>query len=120
MLLAAAIGCGDSQPSVKRYPVKGTVTYEGKPLPSGNIQFTNTADGGVDGMKIENGAFNGQVQAGKRKVEITAMKEAASPMPGVKNEVNYIPEKYNAKTTLEAEVKAGPDGTNDFKFELTP
>src|SRR4051794_11280356 len=74
-------GCGDGQKKVTRYPVSGTVTFDGKPLDAGKIQFTNPADGGIDGMEIKGGSFKGEVQAGKRKVEITAMREAGnSPM----------------------------------------
>ena len=77
------VGCGPSEPVVTKYPVSGTVTFDSKPLESGTIQFTNPADGGIDQMDVKGGSFKGEVRAGKRKVEITAMREAgAAIFPG--------------------------------------
>lgn len=119
MILTLAVcvlsGC-DTEPKVTKYPVSGTVSLDGKPIESGLIQFNNPADGGIDVMDIKDGKFAGEVRAGKRRVEITAMRDGGEgPMPGIKIQENYIPEKYNRQTTLEEEVKEGP---NEFTFEL--
>ena len=38
-LLLVVIGCGDPTGLEKRYPVSGTVTYNGQPVPKGNVYF---------------------------------------------------------------------------------
>jgi hypothetical protein len=116
LAITFASGCGPSEPVVKKYPVSGTVTFDDKPVEKGIIQFTNPADGGVDSMEITGGSFKGEVRSGKRRVEIIAKKEEPGPMPGVMNEVNYIPAKYNSQTTLEADIKEGPN--EGLKYDL--
>jgi len=100
--------------------VRGTVTVDKQPLADGQIFFQIQGKAPVV-LPIKDGAFEGKVEPGERKVEIMAYKEAASvPMEGVKFEpskVNYLPERYNTSTTLKATVtEAGP---NEFKFDLT-
>jgi len=114
LALPLVMGCGE--PTVKKYPVSGTVTFDDKPLDDGVIQFMNPEDGGIDSFPIKAGSFKGEVRSGKRKVQITANKEGPSPMPGVKAMINYIPDKYNSKTTLEEEIKAGPN--EGLKYDL--
>ncbi len=55
--LAAGFGCGGAS---QRYHVKGTVTYNGNPVPVGTIQFVPTKDnsGPAGYAKIVNGKFN--------------------------------------------------------------
>jgi len=58
--LLSAAGCGGSR--VERYDVSGTVTYDGQPIPLGQIMFQpdtsrgNTGPAGV--AKIEHGRFD--------------------------------------------------------------
>ena len=37
VLLACLVGCGE--PKLVRYPISGKVTYQGKPVPAGEIKF---------------------------------------------------------------------------------
>jgi len=116
-------GCS-GRPREKSYPVSGTVTFDGKPLPDGEIYFLG-AKGDVQTLAIKNGTFSGQVGEGSRKVQIVAYRlgksaAAESGMTGgmydQPTKENYIPAKYNAQSTLSAEVKAA--GPNQFKFDL--
>ncbi len=115
----AATGCGGSGSSA----VTGTVTFDGNPLPDGDILFVDP-DGKVapDAGKIKDGAFAFAVKPGKKKVEIRATKMVATPggkkgpMGDAEMPTDYIPEKYNAKSELTADIAAS--GTNSFEFKL--
>src|SRR5260370_36447839 len=74
-------GCGESPPPLVQ--VKGTVTVDKHPLAEGNILFI-TPGQAPETLPIKDGAFEGMVQAGERRVEILAYKDAPSvPMKDV-------------------------------------
>jgi hypothetical protein len=128
-VLAPGCSSGDGLP---REPISGTVTLDGEPLSEGAIQFSpaGTAPSGVAvsaGAVIAGGRFSiasehGLVP-GTYKVGVNAADRGSAQTgpagPGGKSIVRpkeLIPNKYNAQTTLIAEVKKG--GPNDFRFEL--
>jgi hypothetical protein len=111
------VGCG-GETSV---PISGTVTWKGEPIPEGDILFVPPEKAGVpDPGKIRDGKFAFRAQPGAKRVRI----HASRPKPGIDPVMQapqrepYIPDCYNAKTVLTAEVKA--DGPNEFHFDLTP
>lgn len=119
----ALSGCGSSDgPTTCR--VSGTVTFDGQPIPSGQIVF-ESVDGqtGSAAGKIERGQFSFRAVPGKKRVKVLAVRE----VPGKFDESNpgervplkemYIPAKYYAQTELIAEVV--PDGQNQFDFPLS-
>ncbi len=108
-------GCGGPTD----FRVFGDVTWNGKPIPEGTINFI-AEDMAVapDSAKIVNGKYDTRVKAGRKKIEVYAHR--AKPGDPVMNQMgreNYIPTKYNALSTLVREVK--PDGENHFDFALT-
>ncbi len=112
-------GCG-GEPSTAE--VSGTVTFDGQPLAEGQISFVPVAGGGKGGGgAITGGSYRVKTQPGKNKVQITASKMMPLPpgevgMDGAKEEVRqYIPEKYNAKSELTAEVP--PSGPVNFDLK---
>jgi len=110
-------GCGPSEP--KTYPVSGTVTWNGEPLPDGDIVFIDEAQEHLqDHGKIKNGKYEGRVKAGKKKVQILATKESGKfdPAMGAVPRIQYIPLRYNGETTLKTEIKT--EGENTFSFPL--
>ena len=115
-LLTLALGCGSGGPPT--YKVTGTVTCDGVPVEDGEILFIPVEkELGPDAGRIRNGGYEMRAKAGKKRVEI----RASRPLPGKRNPmgpvyVDYIPEKYNARTTLGAEVR--PDGPNRFDYQL--
>jgi hypothetical protein len=113
-----ASGCNRSGPAT--YAVSGTVNWNGAPLGDGSIVFM-AADGKTVAAAgtIRDGRFAFRAQAGKKKVEIRAVREVGEVIPamGVKARQSYIPARYNAQTILVAEV--APDGENQFKFDLS-
>src|ERR1043165_3962573 len=114
-------GCSSSPPGVPpAAQVKGTVTMDGKAVPTGEIHF------GAPGvpprvLAIKDGAFSGEAPVGKNQVEVFVYTEGAAVRGkhgGEGSKTNTVPQKYwGTNTTLSAPVTA--DGTNDFKFSLT-
>jgi hypothetical protein len=126
VLGTAAAGCGGGD-GLPRQAVSGSVTLDGKPLAGGSIQFqpgpgSSAAVSG--GAVIADGRFaiareQGLVP-GSYKVMIfshggaEAAPEAPGPQTGPPPE--RIPARYNASTTLTADV--AQDKPNEFQFEL--
>lgn len=120
------VGCGGGSTGPATFPVSGKVTFDGAPLAEGQIIFRD-ADGKVasGAGKIENGEFAFEAIAGKKEVVITATKEipgktvagGAPDEPPVPAMEQFLPEKYNEKTTLEANVS--DSGSNEYSFDLT-
>jgi hypothetical protein len=84
--VAACVGCGDDSGLPRRYPVSGTVTYNGKPLEKGNINFAPDGPGGrAAGGTIIDGKYSLTTQEpddgavpGKYKVSVVAKATDAS------------------------------------------
>jgi hypothetical protein len=118
LFAAALLGCGPSKPET--YPVSGTVTWNGQPLPEGSIRFEPEDAKGLppDPGQIKDGKYQLQARPGKKRVQIYATRESGKidPIMGAAPREQYIPAKYNDKTELRAEVT--PDGKNEFPFAL--
>jgi hypothetical protein len=117
VLMLPVSGCGPKTPP--NYPLSGTVMLDGQPMAEGEISFVML---GVPPQvfPIKAGAFQGQMQAGKWPVEIRAYRPGKPiEMGGMKADVspeNYIPDRYNTNTALQAEVTSS--GANKFQFEI--
>lgn len=124
LLLGTLSGCGGKETGPEKFTVTGNVTVDGAPLEKGRIQFRAGGNGKAFVGEITDGEYSLETEAGSMTVEITASRaipgkfdEGASPddEPQPIMEM-YIPEQYNSKTTLKADVT--PDGENKFPFEL--
>lgn len=119
-LLLALAGCNQGAQEPTRYPVRGTVLLDGKPLAEGIIYFKTIATGAVDSAPIKDGKFDGQAEAGERRVEITSPQTVDNPnaTPGMldQEQVETIPARYNSQSELTEDVKA--DGANEYEFTL--
>jgi hypothetical protein len=115
-LLALAAGCGKSGPGKRE--VTGTVKYDGQPVPDGEIVFISEDKSvGAEGGKIVDGKYTLQARDGKSRVEIRASRTLTTkkgPM-GEPYVDQYIPDKYNDKSTLSAEIGAGK---TEHNFDL--
>ncbi len=121
LLSSLVFGC--SGDDVERFLVTGSVTFDGEPVSTGNISFVplDCPTGGT--AEIENGkySFAGEVglAKGNYSVEITSMQKTGNQVKQynemVDEIVNVIPMKYNAKTTLKANVSGG---RGKFDFDL--
>jgi hypothetical protein len=133
LLILPPVGCdAPVEDNLPREAISGTVTFEGEPLPKGTIQFrpASQAEATAAGAMIDDGRFTiprGQgLVPGKYKVQIDSREDAGAPLaqgelPGAPNvskkkPAALIPPRYNTKTELTAEVKAG--GSNDLTFDL--
>lgn len=120
-----AIGCGPS--GVETVPVKGSISLDGQPVPSGTIAFV--AKDGIattGGGMIKDGAYEANVPPGDKWVMVLATKvvgqepeyegDPASPMRDITEQITSPV--YNAahQTPLEAKVDGPTEGLN---FELT-
>jgi hypothetical protein len=118
-LAALASGCGEPSGS-PTYEVSGSVTWDGAPLPEGDIIFTPVDRAVVpEASTIRLGAYSLRAQPGKKRVSIRASKLVAGSKGAMNEPIydNYIPDRYNVETTLTADVTA--DGPNRFDFALT-
>jgi hypothetical protein len=127
LAVTALCGCGRSGP--ERFAVSGQVSFDGAPLPDGEIVFTpdETTAGPVAAGRVENGAFEipadrGPI-AGNYTVAITAERPTGRKVRAdILGEATtdqleqYIPESYNARTTLVAEIAADRE---DLNFALS-
>lgn len=124
VLFVSALGCGGGGGAKKpgaTVDVKGTVMLDGKHLPEGKITFLFPGEPPAE-MDVKGGAYAGKAAPGKNRVEVRAFKAAPKSPTALSTDdpspkVNYLPDRYNAASTLEADVKA--DGANDFTFKVT-
>lgn len=126
LLVGGAVGCGGGP---ERLGVAGQVTLDGQPLPDGEIVFRPTAatEGPSVAGSIENGAYDipderGPVP-GSYAVTITAERKTGRKIKAdilgnatTDQYEQYLPERYNDKTELSAEIAESRD---DLDFELT-
>ncbi len=117
--LIALAGCGGGGGTAE---VTGIVTFEGKPVEKGAITFRSTGTGGVEGGEIVNGRFGVKAPLGPNKVEINGTKVIgkkklyADKADTMDLTDELLPKRYNEKTELTFDVKAG---TNEKDFSLT-
>ncbi len=124
LLVCLLAGCSDPRP--KTAVVQGTVTYKGKPVPNGTVNFVPAEGPAATGEIRSDGSYrlttfrqgDGAI-LGMHKVVIVAMQdqsgqavEAYTPLPPP-----IVPLKYTslATTDLKAEVK---DQENTINFDL--
>jgi hypothetical protein len=120
IVLALTSGCTPSNPKPPPMAkVSGKVTLDGAPMKDGEIEFEAVAQPPRT-LKIEDGAFSGEVFSGKNVIRLHQFKEGppASTDPDKKPmKMEALPAKYNAQSTLSADVPAA--GTTELKFEAT-
>jgi hypothetical protein len=115
--LLVMASCGTDDGLGKRYPVSGTVTYNGKPLEKGTISFISedlknnigaSAEIVSGSYKLSTGGNDDGAQAGKYKVTVTAKEDfRAKAMADFRKETGpsdstYIPPQYVAKAEAAA------------------
>ncbi len=124
-------GCNQQADDLPRKSISGTVTFDGKPLAKGSIQFqpATTAEPVSAGSFIEGGKYSiarGEgLVPGNYKVIISAgagetAASAKDQQPGAPRPVpkELIPRQYNTRSTLTIQVKADED--KSFDFDLKP
>lgn len=124
--LSSLAGCGDEGP--ERVAVAGKVSLDGKPLPTGKVTFVPIDGPTAAVAEVRDGVFRAEgadgPAAGRYRVEIVAVEPTGKKIPNpdapgatLDEERDLVPERYNARTELLAEVKPGAD--NSFEFALS-
>jgi hypothetical protein len=139
---ATFIGCGDDSGLPTRYPVSGTITYNGKALEQGNINFAPNGPGGRPaGGNIINGKYSLTTQdaedgavPGEYKVSVVAkttdtstvdLKIKGATTVEAKKAISAVfPQKVAAKAAAKAKslipAKYGSPETSGLKFQVKP
>lgn len=130
MLLVVSIGC--SKGGLPKVIVAGEVSYKGEPVKAGEILFypLKGTQGPVSGAKIKDGHYEvtgkGGVPVGVHRAEIRAFRvsdkvsKAAAQVAAAMGEEGvpidqYLPAKFNTKSTLELTVDGSQSRTvKDF------
>lgn len=133
IMLVAAAGCGQSGMEYTTSQVKGTVSYQGKPLETGKIRFIpdgEVVNGQVAGKaifaNIKDGSYTITAEdgatVGKNRVEIKSYRGSGKMMIAsggegekVEEVVQFIPSQYNSESELSVEIK---EGENTLDFDL--
>lgn len=131
LLLAVLVGCGSKRPPAS---ASGTVKYAGEAVATGSIRFdpVDVNDARTIGSQIKDGTYEiprsaGLVE-GQYVVAIFGTRETGktvapaetlnnTPATPMKEVEQYIPEKYNAETTLKVTLKAGENTNQNFDLE---
>ncbi|UUO04760.1 hypothetical protein M4951_15340 [Blastopirellula sp. J2-11] len=120
-------GC-TQEAGLERRIVAGHVTYQGKPIPAGEIRFVPMSKGPVSAALIRNGDYEvthrGGVMLGNAKVEIVVT-SAAAPVSmeeldslGTTRNSIVIPKQYSTESKLQVDVQQG-EGKQTLDFDLT-
>jgi hypothetical protein len=127
LLLLVSAGCGRADyKGPQRFPLSGSVTYDGEPIDFGSISFL-PADGGqrVSGGLIENGKYSVPeaqgANAGKHRVEIRWNKKTGKQKRDPDSGEMYddrkeaLAPRFHADSELTADVSAKQ---TTFNFDL--
>lgn len=112
-------GCGSRNGLME---IHGSVTYDGKPVQDGTVNFVPVNGNGPTAAAIvTDGRYSVRVAPGEKRVRIEAFRitghrrhhpnDPTSRMIDIKEQI--LPERYNAKTELAREITFGVD-TCDF------
>ena len=86
-VVAALVGCGEAAPT--SYPVTGTVSYQGKPLPLGVVMFISDNGPAAASNIGEDGTYRLEAVPGKHRVSVVAMpKQQGRPDPTVEGGID--------------------------------
>ena len=132
VLQVSVCGCGPPKPD--RAPIQGEITYQGNPVPFGEIVFE--PKDGWDGFYAQADIIDGKYQlsdtgavVGLNRVEIHGYKSTGKVAPDISGKrpdeppkliavtEPYLPPKYNLASELTVVVKEGANDGVDFHLE---
>jgi hypothetical protein len=118
--LAASLTAGCAKPIRPGFAVvNGEVTFDDTAIPTGFIQFEpHDSKLAPESAPITAGRYSGLFRIGPSRVRISASRPSKkiNPDNGQPIDESFIPERYNTKSELSADVVA--DRTNTFDFRL--
>ena len=126
ILLLTLTGCGEAGPET--YPVTGTISYQGKPLPLGAVMFVSDAGPPASANIGEDGSYQLEAVDGTHRVLVIAVPpQQGRPDPNVDGGIDttgfprvkpLVPAKYNDYNTSGVVVEVKPQGENKIDIEL--
>lgn len=117
MLVAFALGCGQKAVDPNRTMVSGTVTYDGKPLPAGNVSFESSEKGIATSVQIKDGSYStDRAPVGTVAVGV----DTASIQYGNPAKFVPIPAKYADSATSGLSIEIKPGDNPNVNFDLKP
>lgn len=120
VILLPALGCGRGDVAV----VKGQVNLNQQPLAGARVQFQPLAGNrpssaitdGEGKFALQYALDQAGAEIGRHRVEIRLERTVLTPEGQEYTLPDVVPVKYNARTTLESEVRPG---SNELNFDLT-
>src|SRR5262249_2087138 len=111
--------------NLKTVPASGTITYQGKPLEKGKLQFV-PKEAPAASATIENGRFtiqtfgdNDGAVPGKYQVGVIVTEEAPPKKKGFEPSIKYVVlEKMANPQTSNLEVTIPPGGSDQLKIDI--
>ena len=131
VLTVCMTGCSSNKPKLPPLaPVSGTITMDGKPLAGVQVLFMSPTGYASSGVTDKDGKYDLQFRhfgpgAGPGRNTVMVTNSPADPsipiesMPPEKRP-QPIPDVYNSKTTLTAEVEPSKSNTFDFQLKSRP
>lgn len=120
-------GCGGGSGNPPTAPVSGEVSYKGKPVTGGHVQFHPQGVEGNPGFSPlgPNGEFtlttyeneDGAV-IGPHVVTVQVFPQGGNPGEGFSEDETPIPKKYESVESSDLKVEVTEDGDNRFLLEL--
>ncbi|MDR3111182.1 MAG: hypothetical protein LBU65_16055 [Planctomycetaceae bacterium] len=117
----SATGCAPRQDGTK---ISGSVTLDGTPLATGQIQFVDKQTNEPIVIVVKDGKYSVPLKPGTKKVMVTSEK-VIGKVPRDPNEPNgvmieqveqIVPVQFNAKSTLEI-IVSDKDETHNFNLQ---
>jgi hypothetical protein len=119
--LSASLTAGCAKPIRPGFAVvNGEVRFDDTAIPSGFIQFEpHDSKLPPESAPITAGRYSGIFRIGPSRVRISASRPSKmiNPDTGQPIDESFIPERYNAKTELSADVVANRTNTFDFRLQ---
>ena len=118
-MLAAALLAGCVNEDAGMVPVKGKVTYRGKPVPNGTINFIPDEQRTSYAEIQPDGTYSLLAFPGTHKVVVVAMQDQANRLPEDRSPLPppIVPNKYTHITTTDLVAKV-EDKENTIDFDL--
>jgi hypothetical protein len=118
LLLFTGSGCGDGKPP--KYPLSGTITFDGKPIAEGSIMFIpSDRHSSTETAAIVDGKYAIELPVGQKLVMVEASRFIGpeDKAMGVRPRDQYLPDRYNVESKLTMEVKPQNDNIYDLKLQ---
>ena len=118
VLLSIVCGCSDGKAA--KYPLSGTIMFDGKPIPEGSIMFVpSDRHSSTETAPIVDGKYSLELPAGQKLVMVEASRFIGSEdkAMGVRPRDQYLPDRYNVESKLTMEVKPQNDNVYDLKLQ---